>query len=52
MTTRIISASVGIAILLAVFWLSDTIVLPLAMGIVTLIILYELSKAAKNFIWQ
>ncbi len=48
MTTRIISASVGIAILLAVFWLSDTIVLPLAMGIVTLIILYELSKAVNG----
>lgn len=45
MKTRIISGAVGLVILLAVFLLSDTIVLPLVLGFVTVIILYELSKA-------
>lgn len=45
MVTRIISGTVGLVVLLAVFLLSDTIVLPIILGLVTMIILFELSRA-------
>lgn len=45
MKTRIISATVGIALLIVVFLLSNTPVLPLVIGLIIAMILFELSRA-------
>lgn len=54
MTVRIISAAVGIAISIAVFFLHNTIVLPLAVSFLVAIMIFELFRASKceNFYVQ
>ncbi|MDE5563624.1 MAG: phosphatidate cytidylyltransferase [Oscillospiraceae bacterium] len=45
MTTRIISATVGLFLLFAVVFLRHTLVFPIVLGLLVCIILYELAKA-------
>lgn len=45
MKTRLISSAVGVAIALTVFWLHNTLVLPLILSVVICIILFELARA-------
>lgn len=54
MSVRIISAAVGIAIAIAVFFLHNTIVLPLAVSFLVAIMIFELFRASKceNFYVQ
>lgn len=47
MKVRIISAAVGIAIAIIVFFLHNTIIFPAAVAIVTSIMIFELFRAAK-----
>lgn len=46
MLTRIISAAVGVCILAAVLFFHETIVLPIAVAVIILLMVYELLKAA------
>lgn len=54
MAVRIISASVGIVIAVAVFFLHNTIVLPFAVSVLVAIMIFELFRASKceNFYVQ
>lgn len=54
MSVRIISAAVGIAIAIAVFFLHNTIVFPLAVSFLVAIMIFELFRASKceNFYVQ
>ncbi|MBQ4464460.1 MAG: phosphatidate cytidylyltransferase [Oscillospiraceae bacterium] len=45
MKTRLISSAVGVAIALLVFWLHNTLLLPLILSAVICIILFELTRA-------
>ena len=47
MRTRIISAAVGIVILLAVLYMHSTVVLPIAVSAISAMMLFELLRAAK-----
>lgn len=47
MATRIISAVVGIAIAIVILIFSETFIFPLAISLISLLILYELFKAEK-----
>ena len=48
MKTRLISSAVGVAIALVVFWLHNTLVLPLVLAAVIAIILFELTRAVDG----